>query len=74
MTIPGRPPSDWWLAVTRTASLREVVRPVARTKRTLFSVLGWLVWKLLALVGLPAAKRRLEDRRGGSTPSRRRRR
>ncbi|WP_157682739.1 hypothetical protein [Nocardioides scoriae] len=47
---------------------------MARTKRTLFSVLGWLVWKLLALVGLPAAKRRLEDRRGGSTPSRRRRR
>ena len=44
---------------------------MAHTKRTLFSVLGWLVWKLLALVGLPAAKRRLQDR-GGNTPSRRR--
>ena len=35
---------------------------MAHPKRNLFAVLGWIVWKLLALVGVPAAKRRLEQR------------
>ena len=37
---------------------------MARTKRNLFALLGWLLWKLLALVGLPVAKRKLDERRG----------
>jgi hypothetical protein len=36
---------------------------MARPKRNLFALLGWIVWKLLALVGLPVAKRKLEERR-----------
>lgn len=32
-------------------------------KRNAFAALGWLVWKLLALVGLPIAKRKIEERR-----------
>lgn len=34
---------------------------MARPKRNAFALLGWIVWKLLALVGLPAAKRKLEE-------------
>lgn len=36
---------------------------MARPKRNLFALLGWVVWKLLALVGLPLAKRKLEENR-----------
>ncbi|GAA4111659.1 hypothetical protein GCM10022215_07550 [Nocardioides fonticola] len=39
---------------------------MAHPKRNLFAVLGWIVWKLLALVGLPAAKRKLAERRGSA--------
>ncbi|NYE36791.1 hypothetical protein F4692_001924 [Nocardioides cavernae] len=39
---------------------------MAHTKRNLFAVLGWLFWKVLTLVGLPVAKRKLAER--GSTP------
>lgn len=45
---------------------------MARPKRTLFALLGWIVWKLLALVGLPYAKRRLEERPSGRSRRRRR--
>ncbi|UFN43448.1 hypothetical protein [Nocardioides okcheonensis] len=41
---------------------------MARTKRNLFALLGWLFWKVLTLVGLPVAKRKLAER--GSSPSR----
>lgn len=41
---------------------------MAHPKRTLFALLGWLFWKVLTLVGLPVAKRRLAER--GSSPSR----
>ncbi|WP_344002994.1 hypothetical protein [Nocardioides lentus] len=37
---------------------------MARAKTNLFALLGWLVWKLLALVGVPAAKKKLESRGG----------
>lgn len=35
---------------------------MARTKvkRNLFALLGWVVWKLLSLLGLRFAKKRLE--------------
>ena len=36
---------------------------MARPKRNLFTILGWAVWKLLALVGLPMAQKKLEERR-----------
>ena len=36
---------------------------MSRPKRNLFTFLGWLVWKLLALVGLPLAKKKLDERR-----------
>lgn len=36
---------------------------MAKPKRNLFAILGWIVWKLLALFGVPAAKRKLEERR-----------
>ncbi|GAB3664968.1 hypothetical protein GCM10027596_30310 [Nocardioides korecus] len=36
---------------------------MARTKRNLFTLLGWVLWKLLALVGLPIARRKLDERR-----------
>ncbi|MFY0409685.1 hypothetical protein [Solicola sp. PLA-1-18] len=39
---------------------------MANPKRNLFTLLGWVVWKLLALVGLPVAKKKLEERRGSS--------
>ena len=45
---------------------------MARPKRNLFALLGWLVWKLLSLVGLPIAKRKLEEHRHDSRRSRRR--
>lgn len=35
---------------------------MARAKRNVFALLGWLVWQLLARVGVPAAKRKV--RRG----------
>lgn len=31
-------------------------------KRNAFAALGWFVWKLLALVGLPLARRKIADR------------
>jgi hypothetical protein len=34
---------------------------MAHPKRNLFALLGWIVWKLLALVGIPYAKRKLEE-------------
>ncbi len=45
---------------------------MARPRRNLFALLGWIVWKLLALVGLPYAKRRLEENRGSRRTRRRR--
>lgn len=39
---------------------------MARTKRNLFALLGWLFWKALTLLGLPVAKRKLAER-GSST-------
>ncbi len=36
---------------------------MARPKRNLFAALGWIVWKILALVGLPLAKKKLDERR-----------
>ena len=35
---------------------------MAHQKRNLFAVLGWIVWKLLALFGIPAAKKKLQER------------
>lgn len=32
-------------------------------KRNLFTFLGWLIWTLLAKIGVPAAKRRMQDKR-----------
>lgn len=37
---------------------------MGKPKRNLFTVLGWIVWKLLALVGLPMAKKKIDERRG----------
>ncbi len=45
---------------------------MARPKRNLFALLGWIVWKLLALVGLPYAKRKLDERQSGRSRRRRR--
>lgn len=36
---------------------------MARPKFHLFAALGWFVWKVLALVGLPMARKKLEERR-----------
>lgn len=36
---------------------------MARPKRNLFALLGWIVWKLLAIVGLPYAKKKIEENR-----------
>lgn len=36
---------------------------MAKPKRNLFTVLGWFVWKLLSLVGLPIAKKKIEESR-----------
>ncbi|MBS2939753.1 hypothetical protein KDN32_18585 [Nocardioides sp. J2M5] len=41
---------------------------MAHPKRNLFALLGWLFWKVLTLVGLPVAKRKLAER--GSSSSR----
>lgn len=35
---------------------------MAHPKRNLFAVLGWIVWKLLALFGVPAAKKKVSER------------
>lgn len=40
-------------------------------KRSIFALLGWVVWKLLAIFGVKAAKDRLAgDRRDGRRPRR----
>ncbi|WP_370287690.1 hypothetical protein [Nocardioides sp.] len=44
---------------------------MAHPKRNLFAVLGWIVWKLLALVGLPMAKKKVQENRSGRRHSRR---
>ncbi|TQJ08338.1 hypothetical protein FB458_1424 [Lapillicoccus jejuensis] len=36
---------------------------MARAKRTAFTALGWVAWQLLARVGVPAAKRKVRERR-----------
>jgi len=36
---------------------------MAHPKRNLFTALGWVVWKALSLVGLPLAKKKLDERR-----------
>ncbi|MCR4512141.1 hypothetical protein [Aeromicrobium sp. 50.2.37] len=45
---------------------------MARPKRNAFALLGWIVWKLLALVGLPMAKRKLEESNRNRSLTRRR--
>ncbi len=41
-------------------------RSGVKVKRNVFAVLGWVVWKLLALLGVRYAKDRLrDDRRRG---------
>lgn len=44
-------------------------------KRNVFAAFGWFVWKLLALVGLPLARRKIADRdrqrTGGNAVTRR---
>jgi len=35
---------------------------VAHPKRNVFAMIGWVVWKILALVGLPAAKKKVASR------------
>ena len=47
---------------------------MAHPKRNFFTALGWLVWKLLALVGLPIAQKKLEERRSKRSSLRRGRR
>lgn len=44
---------------------------MAGTKRTLHATLGWIVWKVLAIVGLPMAKKKIAE--GGSSGRRSRR-
>lgn len=39
---------------------------MTRTKRDLFTALGWIVWKILALVGLPMAKKKIAESGSGS--------
>ena len=46
---------------------------MARPKRNLFALLGWIVWKLLALVGVPYAKKKIEENRRQGRSRRRRR-
>jgi hypothetical protein len=38
---------------------------VGRPKRTLFTALGWLVWKLLAVFGVTFAQDKLREGRSG---------
>ena len=40
---------------------------MAHPKRNLFAMLGWLFWKVLTLVGLPVAKRKLAERGSSSS-------
>lgn len=44
---------------------------MAHPKRNLFAVLGWIVWKLLALVGLPMAKKKVQENRSSRRHGRR---
>lgn len=44
---------------------------MARAKRSLFTMLGWVVWKLLSLFGLKLAKDKLKNTESGSSRSRR---
>ncbi|MBD8606803.1 MULTISPECIES: hypothetical protein [unclassified Aeromicrobium] len=46
---------------------------MAHPKRNLFTVLGWIVWKALALVGLPIARKKLDERRSNRSLRRGRR-
>lgn len=34
---------------------------MAHPKRNAFAVLGWILWKILALVGLPYAKKKISS-------------
>ena len=47
---------------------------MAHPKRNLFTVLGWIVWKALALIGLPIARKKLDERRSNRSSLRRGRR
>jgi len=38
---------------------------MARAKRNLFAMLGWVVWKLLSVLGLKYAKDKLASDGGG---------
>lgn len=39
-----------------------------KVKRNLFAALGWIVWKLLAILGVSYAKQKVRDRaRSGTT-------
>lgn len=42
---------------------------MAHPKRNLFALLGWLFWKVLTLLGLPLAKRKLAERGSSDTAS-----
>lgn len=46
---------------------------MARAKRSLFQLLGWLVWKLLSILGVKKAKEKLAGEQGGRGRSRNRR-
>lgn len=35
---------------------------MAKVKRNMFAMLGWVVWKLLALLGIKYAKDKVRDR------------
>lgn len=38
---------------------------MARTKKNLFAALGWVAWTALSKVGVPYARRRVQQRTGG---------
>jgi hypothetical protein len=42
---------------------------MVHVKRDVFAGFGWVVWKGLALIGLPLAKRKVKDRMGAGTPA-----
>jgi len=44
---------------------------VAKPKRNVFALLGWLVWKLLSLFGVKFAKKKLGNDRSQGQPARR---
>lgn len=46
---------------------------MGRAKRGLFQLLGWLVWKLLSILGVKKAKEKLASGEGGRGRSRNRR-